>query len=346
MLNIMNLRVLVITTLLVFAIFMIYVSLTGGWRVTHSGIQSSQGAFLQLTRQEQLISVKMKQYVNYLAGTLGQRNSLNIRNYQAAADYIEHTFRKNGLKVYVQEFTADHTRLKNIIAEIKGTTNPGEVIIFGAHYDSVYGSPGADDNASGVAALLTISELISKKPLKRTVRLVAFANEEPPAFYTSQMGSWQYAKMLYSQHENVIAMFSIESIGYYSEESNSQSYPLFLGLFYPDKGNFIGFAGNLDSSELVSLAVSSFSKHVNFPSEGISAPSLIPGISWSDHRSFWKHGYKAVMVTDTVPYRNPHYHQSSDTPDTLDYDRMARATSGLTLILLDLANPPDETHLK
>lgn len=148
----------------------------------------------------------------------------------------------------------------------------------------------------------------------------------------------RYAAKSREQNENIIAMFSIESIGYYSEEKNSQSYPALLGFFYPDKGNFIGFVGNLTSRELVKQAIGCFRKNVQFPSEGIAAPSIISGVSWSDHRSFWKHGYQAIMVTDTVPYRNPHYHLASDTPDTLDYGRMARVTTGLLSILLEQAN--------
>ncbi|VVC75758.1 Bacterial leucyl aminopeptidase [Aquicella siphonis] len=298
---------------------------------------SYSGPFLPLSPSEKAISLKLKNHVTYLAGTLGERNSVYVKNYQAAAEYIEDTFRHFGLNVTDQKYIADDVMVRNIIAEKRGHSKPEEVIIIGAHYDTVYGSPGADDNASGVAAVMLLAELLKDKTLERTIRFIAFANEEPPIFYTSDMGSWRYARLMREKNENIVAMFSIESIGYYTEEENSQSYPPLLGLVYPARGNFIGFVGNLASRKLVQQVISIFRSQVSFPSEGIAAFSLIPGVSWSDHWSFWKHGYHAVMVTDTVPYRNPHYHLGTDRPDTLDYERMARVTNGLSNVMIELS---------
>ncbi len=154
-------------------------------------------------------------------------------------------------------------------------------------------------------------------------------NEEPPNSMTGNMGSFVYAKKAAKDKENIIAMFSLETIGYFSDEPGSQQYPPLFNLFYPKKGNFIAFVGNLGSLGLVSKSIRSFRAHSTFPSEGIVAPAFIPGISWSDHWSFWKHGYPAIMITDTAPYRYPAYHTSEDTPDKVDYEKMVYVVKGV-----------------
>jgi Zn-dependent M28 family amino/carboxypeptidase len=199
--------------------------------------------------------------------------------------------------------------------------------VVGAHYDTVPGSPGADDNASGVAVLIELSRMV------RGVRFVAFANEEAPYFLTAEMGSFAYAR---DRASGVRAMFSLEMLGYYDDTPGSQRYPPPLGLFYPDRGNFIAFVADLSCMRLVRRAASEFRKNSAFPCEWLAAPSLVPGLSWSDHWSFRKHGIPAVMVTDTAFYRYPHYHLPSDTPEKLDYERMARVTMGLARMLKEM----------
>jgi len=146
---------------------------------------------------------------------------------------------------------------------------------------------------------------------------------------TGNMGSYVYAKKIAEDKENIIAMFSLETIGYFSDETGSQHYPPFFNLFYPKKGNFIAFVSNLGSRGLVTKSIRSFREHSTFPSEGIAAPAFIPGISWSDHWSFWEHGYPAIMITDTAPYRYPAYHTSEDTPDKVDYEKMVYVVKGI-----------------
>lgn len=205
------------------------------------------------------------------------------------------------------------------------------ILVIGAHYDSVAGCPGANDNASGVAAVLELSRLLRGDAGRLAIRFVAFANEEPPFFMTEAMGSRVYARRCRERGEQIAGMFSLETIAYYSNERGSQQYPgpaLFQRL-YPDTGNFIGFVSNVASRKLLRDAGGEFRRRGAFPSEGVAAPADIPGIGWSDHWAFWQEGYPAVMLTDTAPYRYPHYHQPSDTPDKLDYDSFARVVWGL-----------------
>ena len=227
---------------------------------------------------------------------------------------------------------------ENVEVAIRGGDRPEQIVVVGGHYDSVEGSPGADDNASGTAAVLELARLLRGEQFGRTVRFVAFVNEEPPFFSTEWMGSWQYAARAAEQDDNIVAMISLETVGFYQEGQGSQGYPPPFNLFYPDVGNFIGFVGNLPSRALVRRSIATFRRTTQFPSEGVAAPEQIPGVWWSDHAPFWIHGFKAIMITDTAPFRNPHYHQSSDTPDRLNYEKMARVVTGVAEVVRDLAN--------
>ena len=200
------------------------------------------------------------------------------------------------------------------------------------------GSPGADDNASGVAALLELARLLAGTALPRTVRFVAFANEEAPFFYGDEMGSNLYAARAHAQGERIEAMLSLETVGYFTDQPGSQRYPFPFSLFYPDTGNFIGFVGNLSSRRLVRRVIGAFRVSTAFPSEGVAAPSGMEGVHWSDHWSFWEAGYPAIMVTDTAPFRYPHYHTATDTPEQLDYTGLARVTGGLAEVVGVLAS--------
>jgi Zn-dependent M28 family amino/carboxypeptidase len=227
-------------------------------------------------------------------------------------------------------------KVRNLIAEIHGGARANEIVVIGAHYDTVFDCPGADDNTSGIAALLELARLLKSSHPARTIRFVAFVNEEPPWFQTEDMGSLVYAEQAHKLKENLVAAVSLETIGMYSDAEGSQQYPQGFKSLYPSRGNFITFIGDLSSHGLVRDAVRSFRAAVQFPSEGSSAPGAIPGIGWSDHWSFWQEGYPAIMVTDTAPFRNPNYHRPTDTADTLDYDRMARVVHGLVRVATDL----------
>ena len=210
-------------------------------------------------------------------------------------------------------------------------------MIIGAHYDTVFGAPGANDNSSGVAAVLSLAKAFVNKKPEKTLRFVEFVNEEPPFFWTDKMGSVVYAKRCRQRNENVTAMFSLETIGYYSDKPGSQKYPLgLLNTIYPVTGNFISFIGNFPSGKLVREVIKSFRNHTKFPSEGAILPNIVEGAGWSDHWSFWQEGYPAIMVTDTAPFRYPYYHTSDDTPEKVNYDRLARVVVGLERVIDDL----------
>lgn len=250
---------------------------------------------------------------------------------ETPARYIEQAFAAHGLSPASHEFVSLGRPVRNV------EVNPLEAtIVVGAHYDTVPGSPGADDNASAVAALIELAGLLGKERLP--IRFVAFANEELPYFMGPDMGSWVSAKRSRDRGEKLCAMLSLEMLGYYSDKPRSQRYPAPLGLFYPDRGNYIAFVGDLGAFRLVRKCCLKFKKNSSFPAEWLSGPASIPGVTHSDHWSFRNLGFPAIMVTDTAYNRNPHYHQASDTPDTLDYSRMATVTLGLAAMLKELAN--------
>ncbi len=281
---------------------------------------------------------RLEATVRHLSEKIGERNHHTGKGkLEEAAGWIERQFQAAGYTVERQEFTADSPpqRFVNLVAERKGDA---EIVVVGAHYDSVFGTPGADDNASGVAILLELARTL--KESKHTVRFVAFTNEEPYYFQTKEMGSLVYARRCRAAKDPIVAMLSLETLGYYQDQPGTQKYPFPLGLIYPSRGNFVGFVGNVSSRDLTHRVIRSFRARTQFPSQGAALPSFIPGVGWSDHWSFWKVGYPAVMVTDTAPFRNPHYHRETDKPDTLDYLGMARVTVGLRQVLRELVNGP------
>jgi Zn-dependent M28 family amino/carboxypeptidase len=219
---------------------------------------------------------------------------------------------------------------RNIYSVKPGTEEPGKVLVIGAHYDTVTGTPGADDNASAVAGLLELSRLLADVPLKWTVHFAAFTLEEPPLFRSRKMGSYVYAKSLKDSGTDLAGMICLEMIGYFTDDPGSQTFPLpFMRLMYPSKGNFITLVSNLQSRPLLKRIRDGFRRGTDLPVETLSTIFLVPGVDFSDHRSFWKFGYDAVMVTDTAFYRNPNYHGPGDRPGTLDYERMTEVVLGL-----------------
>jgi Zn-dependent M28 family amino/carboxypeptidase len=299
---------------------------------------SWSGALLPLSTEQAGLADRLGKHVAVLGEEIGERNLWRAGTLDATADYIEETLQAMGYSVSSQVFAAQGTSVRNLEAVLGGTSLAEEIVLIGAHYDTVRGSPGANDNASGVAALLEIARLLAAKPLARSVRFVAFVNEEAPFFYTWEMGSHRYARRAQERGDNITAMLSLETIGYYSDAEGSQQYPNpVYAWLYPDTGNFIGFVGNLASRKLVRQCLESFRRHSAFPSEGVAAPSRMAGIHWSDHWSFWQEGYAAVMVTDTAVFRYPHYHASTDLPDRIDYERLARVVAGLAEVTVDLA---------
>ncbi len=314
---------------------------------------SFRGEAEPLDSQQQQLAIRLSGHVQKLAGDIGARSlPKSPGGLERAAMYIEEQFVESGLKPVRQKFSvsgyfadglfgATHATQSadNIEVEIRGTSKSTEVIVVGAHYDAVEDFPGANDNASGVAALLEIAGQISKQQLPRTVRFVAFTNEEPPFFRSDDMGSYRYAKACKERGDNIVAMMSIETIGYYSEAANSQKFPAPpMALLYPTKGNFLAFVGNMDSRPKMEKCLSSFTSAVRFPVELLAAPASLSGVDFSDQLSFWRVGYPGFMVTDTAPYRYPHYHTKDDTPDKINYDSLALVTTGLSKVVHDMAS--------
>jgi Zn-dependent M28 family amino/carboxypeptidase len=292
--------------------------------------KSYRGELPPLTADELVLRDELRRHVGRLAGEIGQRNLPHLSQLQKAAAYVRAEFGSPAS----QEFTVEGSRCENLELEVRGGE---EIVVVGGHYDSVYGSPGANDNASGAAAVLALARRFAKTVPARTLRFVAFVNEEPPYSYSPAMGSVRYAKRCRARNEKIVAMLSLETIGYYSDAPRSQQYPFPLSLFYPSRGDFIGFVGNTESASLVTRAIHAFRETTSFPSEGTAVPATIPGVGWSDHWSFWQEGYPAIMITDTAPYRYPHYHAATDTPEKLNYDCLARVVAGLQRVIDHLA---------
>ena len=270
--------------------------------------------------------------VRILGAEIGERNMARYSQLNAAADFIENSFSRAGLHPRRDTYDLHGRACHNIEAEIRGARS--EILLIGAHYDSVFGSPGANDNGSGVAAMLALARRFARTSSQHTLRFVAFVNEEPPHFLTEQMGSFVYAGRCRARGDQISAMISLETIGYFSDAPHSQTYPApGLGVFYPTVGNFIGFVANVHSRALLRRSIAFFRKHAGVPSEGAALPAFIPGVSWSDQWAFWQHGYPGIMVTDTAPFRYPHYHSATDTPDKLDYDRFALVVSGMQKVI-------------
>jgi len=299
--------------------------------------ESYPGPLPPLTEPQKLLSQKLSEHVSTLAGDIGERNVFTYEALKKAAFYIEEQMKLPGGNFRRQEYTVNGKLVWNLELEYVGNKKPEEILIIGAHYDTDAATPGANDNASGVAALITLAQHFADRELSKTVRFLAFVNEEMPFFSTPEMGSRVYAKESYEKKENIIGMISLETIGYYTEEENTQKYPFPVGLFYPDRGNFIAFVGNTGSKRFLEKSLSSFRRSALFPSEGAALPAALPGIGWSDHSSFWEYGYEAIMVTDTAPFRYPYYHAPGDTPDKLDYEAMARIVEGLQAVIESLA---------
>jgi hypothetical protein len=297
--------------------------------------KSYSGLLPPLSEQQTALRDNLRRHVFAVGGR--ERNLWQSAALEAAARYIEDTLAGFGYTPTAQRFTTNGVAIRNLEVEVAGGARAGEIVIVGAHYDSVQGAAGANDNGSGVAAVLELARFARNLKPARTLRFVLFVDEEPPFFKSGEMGSRKYARRAKERAENIVAMFSLETIGYYSDEPGSQHYPPPLGLFYPATGNFIAFVSNLGSRSLLHETIASFRRRAQFPSEGVAAPAFIPGIDWSDHWSFWTVGYPALMVTDTAPFRYPYYHMAADTPDKVDFDRLARVVSGLHEVLLDLA---------
>lgn len=291
------------------------------WVTTSPGIAASGER-----EGKEMLRQNLQRHVEHLTVNIGERNLWKGDSLERAAAYIEATLRGYGYGVERQTYTTHGKSASNLVVETGGEGSP---IIVGAHYDSVPGSPGADDNASGVAGLLELARLLRESPAKRKIIFVAFANEESPFYGSDKMGSMVYAASLKEKEAPVEFMISLEMIGCFSREK-IQRYPLpGMSLFYPETADFIGVVGNFRSWRYVSALKKGLRKHSGVKVQTMFAPESVGGISLSDNVSFWRHGYQAVMVTDSAFFRNRHYHQETDTMETLDFHSMGEVVKGL-----------------
>ncbi|HYO99877.1 MAG TPA: M28 family peptidase [Pyrinomonadaceae bacterium] len=283
-------------------------------------------------------AARLEAHVRMLSETLSPRDAGHPENLDRAAAYLRQEFeRAKAAVVSEQPFEARGQTYRNVIASFGPRTN--ELVVVGAHYDTAGALPGADDNASGVAGLIELAYLLGRTPPAARVELVAFTLEEPPYFRSPLMGSAVHAASLRSQGFAVRAMLSLEMIGYFSAQPDSQQYPLsFLKAFYPSRGNFIAIVGKMDQGRTLRRVKKAMTGASPLPVYSINAPRSIPGVDFSDHLNYWNEGYDALMITDTAFYRNPHYHSSADTPETLDYERMASVVQGVYAAVLSLTN--------
>jgi hypothetical protein len=300
-----------------------------------------EGPLPPLTRAEAETGARLLVDVDHVARAIGPRCALRGGALAEAAAFIETRLRGLGWTVRSEPLAGSGWTARNLAVEVTGTGSDAEIVLVGAHYDTVCASPGADDNASGLAAVLELARLLRGRRFERTVRLVFFANEEEPFHSIGQMGSQVAARASRRRGERIVAMISLESLGIFSDLPRTQAYPWPLGLFYPDRGDFLAFVGDSRSRPLVRAALASFRRHARLPSEGVAAPAWLPGIAWSDHASYWP--WPAIMITDTAPFRSRVYHTPADLPEALSIGRLARATVALAAVVADLAAPARHT---
>ena len=272
----------------------------------------------------------LEQHVRILSETLPGR-SYDIRDLAPSRDYLLEQLSRYG-DAKLQTFDVKGIQYSNVTLTLGKDARPS--IVIGAHYDTYGGLPGADDNASGVAGLLELARLVSESDRQIDVELVAYVLEEPPYFNTDHMGSYQHAASI---RGDVELMISLEMIGYFRDEPASQAYPVpWLKHFYSSSGNFIAIVGRLEEISAVRTIKSAFSNAVALPVHSLTFLAVLPGMTFSDHASYWDHGINAVMITDTAFERNPNYHTPDDTADALDYSRMADVVTGTFAALIAL----------
>jgi len=286
-----------------------------------------ESSFEPLSDRQVALRDQLKRDVQHLADEIGPRNAGQDLNAVLAAErWIIKRLSGIGIQARRDEVDLGGAKVANIEATFPGTKLPDEIVVIGGHYDTVFGSPGANDNASGVALLLALAERLTKNTPERTVRVVFFVNEEFPFSGGIQMGSRVYAEGCKARRDRIVAMISVDGVGCYSNERGSQRYPALIGWFMPSRGNFVAFGSDLKNRPLLDLVVASFQKHSRFPSIGTAMDS--PMMARSDHAPFWWQGYPAISMSDTSEFRDPSYHRPTDTPPHLNYDDMARMADG------------------
>jgi len=337
---------------------LIFIFLIGGLTLAASMAWYSSLRFKQTPRtdlkidpsESKAVIAQLENDVEELAGKIGARSTKHYENLQKASQYLQDRITQIGYEPQLQTYDVKEHEVSNVYAVKPSASGKKDVIVIGAHYDTQYSNPGADDNASGVAVLLALMESLKETALNTNIHFVCFVNEELPHSHSPDMGAWRYAKFIAEQNVPVTGMISLESVGYFDSKKGSQRYPFkFLALMYPDAGDFIAVVGNLNSARLVGSITDAFQSGSPLKTEGAVLPQFIRDIGRSDHAPFWKRGFQAVMVTDTANFRNHNYHQPTDHPHTLDYKNVPsipgyQAVPGHTLTRCE--NPQDQEFLK
>lgn len=314
------------------------------WYCTSTPGASFSGSAPPLSKEQQQIATELERHVTALSVDIGERRATHEDSLQRAERYLQAELQpltsSQGITLRREAVQGAPGDAANLVLELPGK-RAAPLILIGAHYDSAPGgTPAANDNGSGSAAALVLAARLGRDAHILPIRVVLFANEEMPYFSAPTMGSLQHAQGCKRRREQLRAMFSLETMGYYSEAPGSQKYPAPLSSLYTDRGNFIGFVANLRSRALLHDALGRFRQHATVPSEGAALPEALPGVGWSDHWAFWQQGYPALMVTDTAVFRDPNYHQTSDTIDQLNFEKLSRVVDALHSVVLELANEP------
>jgi hypothetical protein len=283
-------------------------------------------------------AARLRAHVVMLSRTIGERDAYSQKGRERARDYVIDAFKKAGYApkavAYESRFMAgvpNGVKFHNVEAALHvRSPEPRAAWVIGAHYDSAPGTPGADDNASGVAVLLEVARLLKEGEPGREVRFVAFGTEEPPSFGTRNMGSWHYARALKDDGVLVHGVVVLEMLGFYNPRPGSQLYPPFMHLFFPDRGDFAGAVSNVRSRALLGAFGAAWRKASPFPLTLSVLPGPFASLALSDQLNFWELGFPALMLSDTAFYRNANYHEATDLPETLDFEKMARVAAAIT----------------
>ena len=295
---------------------------------------------LALFPLEKLISqttdaVVCEKHLKAIIETDGYRNYKNINTLNTVSEYIFNCFKENADTVYYQDYQVNGNKYRNVVCVFNSKAT--RTIVIGAHYDVCGNQDGADDNASGVVALLELSRLIKGKSMNYRIEIVAYSLEEPPFFKTQDMGSYIHAKSLYENKRDVYGMICFDMIGYFSEVKGSQTFPLpLLSLFYGSKGNFITIVNKYGKGKFARRFTSSYKRNSVIRAKKFTGPRFIQGIDFSDHLNYWNYGYSAVFITNTAFYRNKSYHTSADKAETLNYVKMAQVIDGVYKTIIKL----------
>jgi len=293
---------------------------------------------LEMGMKEELKGMEneLRAIVSFFADSLGPRNPVHYASLTAAKNWIINRWESIGYEVNEQTFLVEGKECSNLEIVLPGSQRSSEIVILSAQYDTWPDSPGANNNASGMAVLLKLSEMLKNYQPDRTLRLVAFTTQEPPYDNTESMGSLRYAQRSKELGEDIRVILSMDAIGIYRHEPGTQKLPFPFSLFYPDRGDFLGFIANLKTRPYVVEATRGFRKGSSFPIRGGGVPSWVKGAAWSDHGSFWKFGYAGMQITDTGAYRSLSHTTSEDTIDKIDFVALARITIGMYASIIEL----------